>query len=401
MKIIDVKTMVLKGYDPQGMGGKPREWQLIVVKIFTDAGISGIGECPHWQRNYFGVRETIEYLAQRLIGKSPFEVKKFVEEHFNGARPPHEPRTLPATILPVGPVVWAMSGIEMALMDIVGKFCNVPVSTILGGKFRPKVPIYLDRSGPQDVTSEKQWEELAADTMARGFHRFKFDIDHVAPDFVDDVWARTISRKQMNAIEKRLTASRRAAGDDAEISVDCHMHYDVPSSIELAKVLENLNISWLEDPTPVMDIDALSEIRDRTNIPICAGEMFNVEMAKQFIDARALDIIHPDILFAGGIHQTRKICELAEMSRIPVAFHNNSTALGLVATCQLGSTIPNVIAAEYHFYDSEWSKDWVTRNQGALFVDGHVVVDDTPGLGCELNEKKCLELLAPGEKFVG
>ena len=129
--ITKVSTMVLRGEDLHGLGGVPRTWHFIVVKIETNNGLYGYGECPHWQRGYFGVRETIDYIGDRLIGANPFDVKKIVEEHFNGARPPHQPRSLPGTILPVGPIVWAMSGIEMALLDITGKHSGLPVHACL------------------------------------------------------------------------------------------------------------------------------------------------------------------------------------------------------------------------------------------------------------------------------
>ena len=394
--------MVLRGEDSHGMGGIPRTWHFIVVKIETNNGLYGYGECPHWQRGYFGVRETIEYIGQRIIGSNPFDVKKIIEEHFNGARPPHKPRSLPATILPVGPIVWAMSGIEMALLDIIGKHSGLPVYALLGGKFREKIPVYLDRSGPSDVTKLDEWRKIADETINSGFKKFKFDIDFVAPDFVSDVWSRSIGREQMLAISKRLSAAREAAGNKAEISVDCHMHYDVVSSIELSKVLNSIGITWLEDPVPVMDLASLAEIREKSLVPICAGEMYTFDLAKLAIKNKAIDIMHPDILFAGGLHETKKICELANSNGLPIAFHNNSTALGFAATAHLGSSIANIIASEYHFYDADWSKKWINRVNGLpLIKEGFIELDDTPGLGCELNKEVCSKLLAPGEKYIG
>jgi len=402
IKITKVSTMVLKGEDPHGLGGVPRKWHFIVVKVETNNGLCGYGECPHWQRGYFGVRETISYIGDRIIGSSPFDVKKIVEEHFNGARPPHQPRSLPATILPVGPIVWAMSGIEMALLDIMGKQAGLPVYALLGGKFRSKVPVYLDRSGPTDVANLDEWKRLANETIDSGYTKFKFDIDYVAPDLVSDVWSRSIDRKHMLEIAKRLGAAREAAGPDAEISVDCHMHYDLVSSLELSRMLDTIGISWLEDPVPVMDICTLADIREKSNVPICAGEMYTYDLAKLAINAKAVDILHPDVLFAGGLHETKKICELANANGLPVAFHNNSTALGFTATAHLGVSVANILASEYHFYDADWSKKWVNRSNGMdLISNGYIELDDTPGLGVELNEEVCRELLVTGEKYIG
>ena len=302
----------------------------------------------------------------------------------------------------MGPIVWAMSGIEMALMDLIGKQAGLPVYALLGGKFRDRVPVYLDRSGPTDVSNLDEWRRLASETVASGYTKFKFDIDYVAPDLVSDVWSRSIGREQMISIAKRLGAARDAAGDEAEISVDCHMHYDLVSSIELSKMLDSIGISWLEDPVPVMDLGALAEIREKSAVPICAGEMYTFDLAKLAINLKAVDILHPDILFAGGLHETKKLCELANANGLPIAFHNNSTALGFTATAHLGASIGNIMASEYHFYDAEWSKNWINRsNCSSLICDGFIELDDTPGLGIELNEEVCIELLAPGEKYIG
>tara|TARA_B100001057_G_C22376414_1_gene766679 strand:- start:27 stop:647 length:621 start_codon:yes stop_codon:yes gene_type:complete len=206
----------------------------------------------------------------------------------------------------------------------------------------------------------------------------------------------------MQAIKKRLGAAREAAGEQAEISVDCHMHYDLVSSIELSRMLEDIGITWLEDPVPVMDIYTLAEIREKSSVPICAGEMYTFDLAKLALSSRAVDILHPDILFAGGIHETKKICELANAGGLPIAFHNNSTALGFTATAHLAASVANIIASEYHFYDAEWSKNWINRSSGQnLIRDGYIELDDTPGLGIELNEEICLQLLAQGETYIG
>jgi L-alanine-DL-glutamate epimerase-like enolase superfamily enzyme len=104
----------------------------IVVKVETNNGLYGYGECPHWQRGYFGVRETIDYIGERLIGANPFDVKKIVEEHFNGGSSRHiSQEVYQERSLPVGPIVWAMSGIEMALLDIIGKQSGLPVHSLL------------------------------------------------------------------------------------------------------------------------------------------------------------------------------------------------------------------------------------------------------------------------------
>jgi galactonate dehydratase len=224
----------------------------------------------------------------------------------------------------------------------------------------------------------------------------KFDIDHVAPDKTRDVWSRTMTLDQVNRVVERLGTVRDVVGPDVEIAVDAHMHYDVNTSIRLARALAPLNLKWFEDPTPVLNHEAVAAIRAKSEIPICVGEMFTPEEARRFIDAQACDIIHPDVLFAGGLHETRKIAEYAELHQVPVAFHNNSTALGVTASAHVAATVGNCIGIEYHFHDAPWSTRIVERGR-PLIEDGYLHLTDRPGLGCELNEDVCRELLADGE----
>ena len=151
-------------------------------------------------------------------------------------------------------------------------------------------------------------KRLASETVASGYTKFKFDIDYIAPDLVSDVWSRSIGREQMISLAKRLGAARDAAGDEAEISVDCHMHYDLVSSIELSKMLDSIGISWLEDPIPVMDLGALAE-SEKSAVPICAGEMYTFDLAKLAINLK-VSISYIQIFYLQGLHETKKCVTL-------------------------------------------------------------------------------------------
>jgi galactonate dehydratase len=401
MKITKISTMVLKGEDPHGMGGKPRPWTVMLVRVDTDSGLYGIGEAAHWQRGYFGVRETIQYAADRLVGKDPFQIRKTLHEHFYGALPPHQPRTLPATVMTVGPIVWAMSGVEMALCDLIGKALKTPVYNLLGGKFRDKVLVYLDRSAPADKEDLGAWKELALSCKRDGFTDIKFDIDHTAPEKTMDVWNRSIDRAQMRSIVERLTVVREAVGWDMNISVDCHMCYDVPTAIVLANELAPLKLKWLEDPTPVLNHDAVKQVREKSPIPICVGEMFNVDMFRTYIANQACDIIHPDVLFSGGLHETARIASLADMHHLPMALHNHSSSVGVIASAHVAAAAPNFLGLEYHFFNAKWIGEIAHRGGKPLIENGHIVLGDEPGLGITLNEDVCKKHLADGEKYFG
>ena len=399
MKITDVRTMALVGPDAHGIGGQGRDWHILLVRIDTDAGLYGLGEAAHFQQQTLGVRQLINgKMRTYLLGKDPFAIRPFITDMLYGGQPPHQP-SQSASATPFGPVAWAVSGVEMALLDLAGKALGTPVYNLLGGKYRDRLLVYLDRSAPADLADLGAWRALAQEARDRGFTDIKFDIDYAATDQPNDGWNRTLTLPQINRIVERLSAVRDAVGPDMEISVDGHMQYDVPSAIRLAQALAPLNLKWLEDPTPVTNPDACVAIREKSPIPIALGEVFVAEQFRLFIDRGACDIIHPDILFSGGLHETRKIAEYAEMHYLPMAMHNNSCALGIIACAHVAAASPNFTGLEYHFHDAPWIGQVADREGLPLFADGHVVLSDAPGLGLTLNEAICRQHLAPGEEY--
>src|SRR5262249_2817767 len=144
--------------------------------------------------------------------------------------------------------VWAASGVEIALCDLVGKALKTPVYNLLGGKFRDTVRIYLDRSSPLDIQDPDAWRRMAAHVVESGFTQMKFDIECIASDLTRDIWNRSLSSQQLHRIVERLGIVRKTAGGDVDICVDCHMNYNAPDAIRLARELADLKLLWLEDP---------------------------------------------------------------------------------------------------------------------------------------------------------
>ncbi len=399
MKINNVRTMVLVGPDDHGVGGQGRNWHVLLVRIDTDAGHYGLGEAAHFQDQTLGVRQLIEgKMKSYLLGKDPFAIRPFVTNMLYGGLPPHQPAQS-ASATPFGPVAWAVSGVEMALCDLVGKALNTPVYNLLGGQYRRRLLVYLDRSTPADLNDLDAWRRLAVEAREDGFTDIKFDLDYAAADYTADSWNRSLTLPQINRIVERLTAVREAAGWDMEIAIDGHMQYDVQSAIRVAQELAHLKLKWFEDPTPVVNPDACVAIRAKSPIPICLGEVFVAEQFRLFIDRGACDMIHPDILFAGGLTETRKIADYADLNYIPMAMHNNSSALGIIACAHVAAASPNFIGLEYHFHDAPWIGQIADRNGQPLFEDGHVVLSDEPGLGLTLNNEVCRQYLASGERL--
>ncbi len=295
MRITDVRTMLLEGPDPHGVGGIERIWGVRIVRVDTDAGIYGLGEAG----NMFGDGQGIAYAREWLIGRDPLTVRPFVRAMLSGGLPPFDPQ-MSATATVDGPMAWAVSGIEMALLDLAGKALGTPTYNLLGGAFRDRIRVYLDRSGATDPTDPGAWRALAERSIADGFSDFKFDAEWIAPDANEDPWNRQMRNRQIRLTFERLAVVREVAGPDAEIALDGHMSFDVETAIRLARALEPLALKWFEDPVPILNFDAQKRVRDASPIPICAGEMLVPDQFREMIDRRAVDIIHPDLLFVGG-----------------------------------------------------------------------------------------------------
>lgn len=402
--------MRLRGPRPHSVGGKAGEVTRLIVRVDTDSGEFGLGECM----DFMGVLEGIDYIRACLTGRSPFDVRPAVSEMLYGTLPPHPsnaryetksnslyqpiPMYSP-TATPTGPILWAVSAVEMALCDLVGKLLKTPCYNLFGGKCRDSVGIYLDRSSPLASDDLDEWRRMAAETMESGFHHMKFDVEFTAPEFTRDVWNRSISSPQLRRISARLRAVREAAGEDAEICIDCHMNYNVVDAIQLARELADLRLMWMEDPVPITNPDACRAVREGSPIPVCVGEMFNAEQIRLFVDRGACDIVHPDVLFCGGLHEMRRIADYVDLHYMPTAMHANGGALATVAAAHVAAGFRNFLGLEYHFYEADWIGTFVVREGVELFSDGAVRLTDAPGLGVQLNREVCERHLDAGQSL--
>ena len=241
---------------------------------------------------------------------------------------------------------------------------------------------------------------MAERVKAEGFRDYKFDAEWIAPEVNRDPWNRQMRNDQIRLTVERLTAVREVAGPDAEIALDGHMSFDTETAIRLAKALEPLALKWFEDPVPILNFDAQKRVRDESPIPICAGEMLTPDQFREMIDRRAVDIIHPDLLFVGGLHEGKKVADYADLNAIPLAIHNNGSAMNTIAEAHLAAACPNFIGLECHFWDATWIGQ-VVRREGLPLIDetGHVPLNDAPGFGVEIDRSVAERYLVAGQSL--
>lgn len=370
MKITAIKTAATSGH---GM----HLW----VRVETDAGITGIGECVHGGVQAIAI---IHEVRHHLIGKDPFRI----DAHFEDIRRRH---VFDGGF--AGALITALTGIELALWDLKGKALNVPVYELMGGKFRDKIRVYADcQVDPgMDFGEVKQ---VVDGVLARGFTAFKIDVD--GGDANKDAFNYTASEREHDQMLKLIDMAVNAAGKDIAVAADVHTRLDMPSAIRLAKACEQFHLMWLEEPIPPENIDAMREITRSTSTPICAGENLYLRHGfKDLITRQAVDIIMPDIPKCGGLSECRKIANLAEIYYIPFAPHNVASPIGTMASCHVCVTVPNFLVIEFHWLQRDYWSTIITDKED-IIKNGYIIPSDRPGIGLELDETVARRYQYPG-----
>ena len=388
VKIRDVQVMLM-----QGPG---RHYTL--VKVTSDAGLYGIAEA--YGSPGVGVKEQVLSLKPWLVGKDPLEIDKLYTTMGEGSTSLSGTRTDGSA----HNLIRAVSGIEMALWDLAGKVLEVPVSTLLGGKFRDKVRVY-DHAAPRNMLDQASVADWAAraKSHASGFTCHKFGFQHTDPatDKARDPSNRMLTTKELIGVRQGFENCRQAIGWDHDLMVHCHWEYDLRTSIQIAEAVESSKPVWLEDPLPVDYSDSWKRLCAASKVPICMGEnLARREGFKDFILNQGCDILHPDLRNSGGFLETKRIADMAHVFGLPMANHNTGSQVCTYASAQWAASIRDYMMLETITGEGGWM-DQVLLLDGPYIKDGFIQVADKPGLGIELNPDVVRAHLAPGETWWG
>jgi L-alanine-DL-glutamate epimerase-like enolase superfamily enzyme len=403
-KIRDIQTVEIHGSENTPGPGVSRTY--VFVKVLTENGEYGIAE--GYGRPNVGLRDQVEALKPKLIGKDPLEIDKIYT--FLGEGIPALSGTF--TDGSAHNQMNLASVIDMALWDLAGKLLNVPTTVLLGGKFREHVRVY-DHSGPRDMLDKNSCREWAAKANAHpsGFTAHKIGPPRTAtafsksgrgiPDPDHDPSNRELTTKELLMIEKAFENTREAIGWDHDIMVHLHWELNLEASIQLARILAPIKPLWLEDPLQVDYSDSWKRLVAESPIPILMGE--NLERRQGFLPFlvnQAVDIIQPDLRNSGGFTETKKIADLASIYGIPVANHNTGTPVNTIQTCQWAGAIRDYVACETDTGEGGWFDD-VVLHDGPYIEKGYLKITDKPGTGVELNREVVEAHLIPGTKWWG
>lgn len=386
------------------------------VRIWADNGTYGTGEC------FFapGLTAALHDMFPLLIGRDPREVDRLARMLWRAG----------SGAGAVGGYLYnAISGIEAALWDLVGKHYGVPIYQMLGGKVRDEVRIYCDchagdnteSVGPMLEAREPKWltdvlqgkpqhdvryepemyRERAKQMAAAGFDALKFDIDSIVVSTGDEL-SRPLTSQEIDMMVACMAAARDGAGPLVDVAVDCHWRFAPTEASKIVRAMESLNLMWFEDPCPPENVKDFAELRALGLIPILTGENLNRRHGFwDLIASRAVDLVAPDLQKCGGLLEGKRIGELAEMQGIRYAPHNISSPLGTLASAHVCSTLMNHVALEFHGADVPFWSDLLLRPDvpGPLIQKGRIPMTDAPGLGAELNEKVAIQYAKVGESW--
>ena len=371
-KIENIKTYVLRYKVPpsQKVGyadGWLKERSALIVQIILNNGLIGIGETCNEPP------EASEVIIQNiceplLIGADPFDIELIWQKLYNAIS--HDGRRASS--------IASISGIDIALWDLMGKILDLPIYKLIGGLCRDKISAYASHIY---IKPNQNVQKEAEDLVKKGFKAIKIKVG-----------------LSIEEDSKRIARVRKTVGNDIKIMIDANGSLNSTDAIKLGRELEKYNIEWFEEPLPPDDIDGYLEVKRSIKIPIAAGESeFNRYRFKEIISRRVVDIIQPDVCIAAGISECKNIARMANAWNIKCIPHCWNSAVGVAATLHFMASIPNFpptlypkpMFFEYETFPNPLREELLEENILEL-EDGFVKVPKGPGLGINI-KKQVLE----------
>lgn len=352
----------------------PERPLLVWVRVHTDCGIVGLGET--FQSPDAVARMIHGTLAKVLLGQDPTRIELLWHHMFKVVHYGNYG----------GAEMRAISAIDIALWDILGKLTGRPVYELLGGACRDRIPLYNTCASYGDYPDHEAFHDdpahLARDLLASGIRAMKiwpFD------DLARRTLGQNISPTEIEYGVSRFRAIREAVGDEMEIALEGHCQWNLPSAIRIAQAVEPYRPMWLEELMLPDDPEATRQLRAATRTPLVTSERLMTRWGyRPVIERGAADIVMFDIDWVGGLTEARKVAALAESHQLPVAPHNPGGPVSNLVTAHFSASVYNLFIMEsVRAFYLTWFADALTFN--LVSEDGHFPLPPGPGLGCELS----------------
>jgi len=361
MKITNVTATVLRL--PEISSAADGTQDDLIITVETDEGVTGYGEvdtAPYVGKaviDAYMSHGTCYGLREVVVGSDPFDYEQIWNDMW--AKTYYYGRS--------GPAIHAMSGIDMAIWDIMGKAIGKPVHKLLGASYTDKVRAYASALMPPNAEGVKKMVDTY---VSQGYTAIKFGWGPLGYDVHYDI--------------ELIKTARKAAGDKVEIMIDIGKRYRLKESIYVAKALEQLNIYWLEEPLPAEDYIGYKRLTESTTMRIATGEEESGRLAfARLIKETHIDIVQPDMSRCGGLTEAKKIAMMTADANILCVPHAFKTGVLVAASIQFIASVPHAPFLEFSVTESAIRKELLLNP----FVqkDGFVAVPQAPGLGIELN----------------
>jgi galactonate dehydratase len=353
-----------------------RRGNWVLVRLTADDGLTGIGEASHGGSDE-RVIQFIKVFFESIRTRKVHEIERFRET----ARPIIAREGRDAAV--------AFSALEQCLWDICGKAAGMPVRDLIGGGLRGRIRNYANINRSTEDRSPRGFARMADRAVESGFDAVKLAPFDGPP---------ATGKAEMDAVTdlgvECIAEVRRVIGPQRDLLVDAHDRFDLERGLDLLKRLESYNLFWLEEVTPPgSDLADLAAINRVAKMPTAGGEsIFGIKGFHEYVSAKAVDILMPDVKYCGGVFELKKIAALAEAAGVPVAPHGPASPLGNAVAAQVASTLPNFKILEYSFGEVAWRADLIEPPEE---IDrGYLTLSDKPGYGITLNLRTVKEHLA-------
>jgi galactonate dehydratase len=337
----------------------------LFIRLTTQDGLTGIGEATlEWQEKAVQTLSH-EWLERRVLGRDPFDIEDvigaLIRDQYQGG----------ATVMT------AISGLEIAMWDLIGKACKQPVYRLLGGRCHGTIPAYAN-GWYGAAKTPREYADRASAAAARGYRALKFDPFGTA-------WKDMAAEESEAAIE-RVAAVREAVGPKIGLMIEFHGRLSAGCAIETMRRLERFQPMWCEEPVAPESLDLLAEVKAHTSLPIAAGErLYTLADFARLTQLRAADVVQMDIAHCGGLLVSKKIAALAAVRDLRVAPHCSIGPVALAAALHFDASTPNFMIQEaFGEFDVPWRNDLV--GGWNPICHGEFFLSDKPGLGLDIDE---------------
>ena len=372
MKITDVKVWLVEGV----------KYNWTLLKIYTDEGFTGVGEATNWPGSQI-VEAAAKELGQRIIGLDPMRTDFIWTKLYRDMN----------WVGPYGASMCAISGIDMALLDLKGKVYGAPCYELLGGATRKDIILYANYWFTGGGHNVEDYSSQALKVKQAGFTGLKFDpFAHTNYLYGEDLSSDLgLTEQQQDLAFEVSKAVRDAVGPDFDIMIETHAMLNYRIAVRMAERLSTLNITWYEEPAGPESADTLRAMRDRipSNVSICVGERHYTRYGiRPLLEKHVCDILMPDITRCGGPSEMKRMATMMEAYNVLLAPHNPNGPLSTLASAHVCATVPNFFRQEFMFNDVPWRDTVIDHPIQEMISNGYLHLSDRPGLGVDLVEQE-------------